>query len=108
MITHTVENDLPSQSARELEQKAIDLAIAEFLANGHQIVDVDRSVPRPKSFVSDEDLVKQLVIQASKAMTLAEAANVLNVPEDRCRRLAVKHRIPFRSKSFINKRRAAK
>jgi hypothetical protein len=102
------DNDLPDRNARDLDRQRIEQATQEFLARGESITDVTAPTKGDAAALTDAELVKRLVELASNASTLVEAAKTLNQPEKRCRRLAVAHRIPFRSKSFLKKRQAAK
>ncbi|MFJ5299248.1 hypothetical protein ACIQAL_22300 [Pseudomonas sp. NPDC088368] len=101
---HTTDDDLPGTNARAQDQARIDQAVAEFLAAGNEIRTAgDPSQPTPTP-VNDAELVEKLAKHSADGKTLSEAAKALKVPEERCRRLAVEKRIPFRTKSFLKKR----
>ncbi|MBI6854660.1 hypothetical protein YA0002_17945 [Pseudomonas cichorii] len=100
----TSDNDPPPLAAKVEEQESLAKAIAEFLASGRKVISADHDCTVP---LNDEDLLAKLKRLATEKRTLAEAAIELGQPQQRCRDIAVKHRIPFRSQSFL-KRRPAK
>lgn len=103
---HTSDDDLPTMSARQRDRDRLDKAMAEFLSKAADS-DLDSinasEISSPQPALSDEHLAIKLRQMASSGRTVSEIAKQLGEPAERCKRLAIKHRIPFRTRSFIKK-----
>lgn len=95
---HSHDDDLPTMSARQRDRDRLNKAKQSELDGPTTL-----NLSVQKSLLSDDQLATQLRLMASSGKTLPEIAKQLCEPGECCKRLAIKHRIPFRTRSFIKK-----
>lgn len=109
---HSSANDLPTMSARQRERDELEKAVAEFLSRQADappsVVETTATAKpaRRQRRLSDQALHTQLITLAALGKSLEEAALSLGETDQRCKRLAIQNRIPFRSSAFRKKRSA--